>query len=112
MILHAERRQREQSHAWESMEKRERQREVETGQAKAETEAFVTDSYRRQMEINKDGALATEVEERLNAQKTANAETGMMGFYKNLMTKNKAVGSSADVALDKNVEADKPNSSL
>lgn len=67
MILHSERRQREQSHAWESMEKRERQREVETGQAKAETEAFVTDSYRKQMEVNKDGVLATEVEERLNA---------------------------------------------
>ncbi len=49
------------------MEKRERQREVETGQAKAETEAFVTDSYRKQIEVNKDGALATEVEERLNA---------------------------------------------
>jgi len=32
-----------------------------------------------------------EVEERLNAQKTANAETGMMGFYKNMLTKNKAV---------------------
>jgi len=47
MLLHAERRQREQSHAWESMEKRERLREVETGQARAETEAFVTDSYRR-----------------------------------------------------------------
>ncbi len=49
------------------MEKRERLREVETGQAKADTEAFVTESYRKQMEINKDGALATEVEERLNA---------------------------------------------
>ncbi len=49
------------------MEKRERQREVETGQAKDETEAFVTDSYRKQIEVNKDGALATEVEERLNA---------------------------------------------
>jgi hypothetical protein len=71
---------------------------VETGQAKAETEAFVTDSYRKQMEVNKDGALATEVEERLNAQKTANAEFGMMGFYKNFMTKNTAVGSNANEA--------------
>ena len=92
MLQHAERRQREQSHAWESMEKRERIREVETGQAKAETEAFVTDSYRKQMEINKDGVLATEVEERLNVQKTANSGTGMMGFYRGLMNKNKSVG--------------------
>ena len=28
----------------------------------------------------------------MNEKKTANAETGMMGFYRNLLTKNKAVG--------------------
>ena len=33
----------------------------------------------------------TELEEKINEKKTANAETGMMGFYKNMLTKNKAV---------------------
>ncbi len=48
------------------------------------------------MELNKEGVLATEVEERLNVQKTANTETGMMGFYRNLMTKNKSIGSTIE----------------
>ena len=69
------------------MEKKDRQREVLTGQAKADSEAFVTDSYRKQLELNKDGALATEVEEKINSKKVANAETGMMGFYKNFLNK-------------------------
>lgn len=37
-----------------------------------------------------------EVEDQINQRgKTANAETGMMGFYKNLLTKNSAVGGGA-----------------
>jgi hypothetical protein len=40
------------------MEHKDRQREVTTGQAKAESEAFVTESYRKQLEINKDSILA------------------------------------------------------
>ena len=34
--------------------------------------------------------MATEVEEELNKKKTANAANGMMNFYANLLTKNKA----------------------
>jgi hypothetical protein len=53
MVLQTEKRQREQNAAWEKMESKERVREVETGQASANTEAFVTDSYRKQLELNK-----------------------------------------------------------
>ena len=92
MVLQTERRQREQLAAWEKMEKKERVREVETGQASGESEAFITDGYRKQLEINRENDLATKIEDQVNERKTANAETGMMGFYSNFLTKNKAVG--------------------
>ncbi len=90
-MLHTERRQREQNAAWEKMEKKDRQREVEMGQADGQAESFVTDAYRIQMQLNSHDQLVTKLEEQLNEKKTANAQTGMMGFYKNLLTKNKAV---------------------
>lgn len=34
----------------------------------------------------------TALEEQINEKKTANAETGMMGFYKNFLTKNQNLG--------------------
>lgn len=92
MVLQTEKRQREQNAAWEKMEQKERVREVETGQASANTEAFVTDSYRKQLELNKQSQIVTQIEEQINERKIANAETGMMGFYRNFLTKNKAVG--------------------
>jgi hypothetical protein len=58
MVLHKERREREQLAAWEKMEKKDRQREVATGQASAEAEAFITESYRRQLEITGQDVLA------------------------------------------------------
>ena len=79
------------------MERKDRQREVETGQASGEAERFVTDAYRKQMEIESQGRAADQIEEQINEKKTANAETGMMGFYRNFMTKNTAVGGSAPV---------------
>jgi len=39
--------------------------------------------------------MLTEIEEKVNEKKTASAETGMMGFYKNFMHKN--VGEAADL---------------
>lgn len=51
MVLQNERRTREQLAAWEKMERKDRQREVDTGQASGEAERFVTDAYRKQMEI-------------------------------------------------------------
>ena len=36
--------------------------------------------------------MVTQLEEQLNERKIANADSGMMGFYRNLLTKNKAVG--------------------
>lgn len=97
MLLHSERRQREQNAAWEKMESKDRVREVQTGEARADAEAFVTESYRKQLEINKESVLVQGVEERANERKTANSETGMMGFYKNLMTRNSAVGANVAV---------------
>ena len=91
MVLHTERRQREQNAAWEKMEKKDRQREVETGQADGNAESFVTDAYRQQMLLNTEAQMVTKIEEQINESKTANAQTGMMGFYKNLLTKNKAI---------------------
>lgn len=70
------------------MEKKERIREVEKGIANGEKESFVTGSYMKQLELNKEQQMLAEVEEQLNEKKTANAKTGMMGFYKNFMNKN------------------------
>lgn len=66
------------------MEALERQREIDKGLASGETERFVTSSYKKQLELNKEAQMMAEVEEQLNAKKTANADTGMMGFYKML----------------------------
>ena len=59
MVLQTERRQREQNAAWEKMEKKDRVREVETGEASAEVESFITESYRKQIELNSQNQLAT-----------------------------------------------------
>jgi len=37
------------------------------------------------------------LEDRVNAKKTANSETGMMGFYSKLLTDNKAVAGGTRV---------------
>ena len=50
-------------------------------------ESFVTSSYLKQLEIQKEGQLITAVEEELNKKKTANAERGMTGFYTNYIGK-------------------------
>ena len=61
------------------------------GQADGNAESFVTDAYRQQMLLNTEAQMVTKIEEQINESKTANAQTGMMGFYKNLLTKNKAI---------------------
>ena len=75
-----ERRDIEQSAAWERMEAKDNKK-----QQGAEPQKFVTGNYLKQLEIQKNHALITEVEERRNQTKTANAETGMSGFYRNLL---------------------------
>ena len=49
-----------------------------------ESESFVTGSYLKQLEIQKEGQMVTQIEEQLNQRKTANAERGMTGFAKYL----------------------------
>jgi len=44
------------------MERKDRQREVDTGQASAEGERFITDAYKKQMELEKQGRTAEEIE--------------------------------------------------
>ena len=56
-----------------------------------QSESFVTGSYIKQLEIQKEGALITEVEEILNKQKTANAERGMTGFQTKYLAKLKGI---------------------
>eukprot|EP00350_Pseudokeronopsis_sp_OXSARD2_P009956 CAMPEP_0170549762 /NCGR_PEP_ID=MMETSP0211-20121228/7916_1 /TAXON_ID=311385 /ORGANISM="Pseudokeronopsis sp., Strain OXSARD2" /LENGTH=132 /DNA_ID=CAMNT_0010855981 /DNA_START=253 /DNA_END=651 /DNA_ORIENTATION=+ len=91
-----ERRDVEQTTAWENMEKIERIREVESGLAQPNSEKFITSSYREQLEMNKKYQAKAEVEDKINQKKTANSETGMMGFYRNLMTKNKTMGNDLE----------------
>ena len=56
-------------------------------QPDSEGDNYVTKNYLKQLEIQKENALITEVEEQINQKKTANAETGMSGFYKNFLNK-------------------------
>ena len=51
----------------------------------SEGDKYVTKNYMKQLEIQKENALITEVEEQINQKRTANAETGMTGFYTNFM---------------------------
>jgi hypothetical protein len=71
------------------MEKKERIREEEEFVG---TERFITGSYKAQLELNKQNDILGEHEENYNKKRTANSETGMMGFYKNFLTKNSAMG--------------------
>ena len=74
-MLAKERRDVEQSAAWERMEAKTNKEQD------AEGDKYVTKGYLKQLEIQKENALITEVEEQINQKKTANAETGMSGFY-------------------------------
>lgn len=58
-------------------------------------ESFVTSSYLKQLEIQKEGQLITAVEEELNKKKTATAERGMTGFYTNYISKIRGVAEDA-----------------
>jgi hypothetical protein len=66
MVKETERRKMEQLAAWEKMERKDRQREVDTGQASADGERFITDAYKKQMELEKQGRAAEEIEAQLN----------------------------------------------
>lgn len=39
------------------------------------------------MELNNQNKMLEQIEEQVNEKKTANAETGMMGFYSKFLTK-------------------------
>ena len=76
-----ERRDRDKLVASEHVEKLERQREEgEFG----DKEKFITESYQRQLELNKKEEMILEVEEKLNQSKTL-SNTGMMSFYNNML---------------------------
>lgn len=89
-----ERREVEKAAAWERMEAK------NNSKGGAQGESFVTGSYLKQLEIQKEGQLITAVEERLNEKKTANAERGMTGFYTNYLSKIRGVNSEAIDADD------------
>ena len=85
-----ERREVEKSAAWERMEAKSNQKDGKQG------ESFVTESYLKQLEIQKDGQIITAVEEEMNKKKTANAQTGMSGFHTNYLAKIKGIGQESD----------------
>jgi hypothetical protein len=58
MVQETERRKMEQLAAWEKMERKDRQREVDTGQASGDGERFITDAYKKQMELENQGRAA------------------------------------------------------
>ena len=92
-----ERREVEKAAAWERMEAKNNKKDG--GQ---QDESFVTSSYLKQLEIQKEGQLITAVEEELNKKKTATAERGMTGFYTNYISKIRGVAADAvqDDGLD------------
>ena len=71
-----ERREVEKAAAWERMEKKNNLKEGKG----AESESFVTKSYLKQLEIQRENQLIIAVEEERNKKRTANAERGMAGF--------------------------------
>lgn len=75
--------------ATEKVEKKERIREEgEFG----DKEKFITESYQRQLELNKKEQMIHEIEDKMNSSKTL-SNTGMTGFF-NKMLDDKAQGSS------------------
>ena len=75
-----ERREVEKSAAWERIEAKNNLKEGKG----VNQDSFVTSSYLKQLEIQKEGQIITAVEEELNKNKTANSQTGMSGFSKYL----------------------------
>lgn len=73
--------------AWENVERQERIREEGEFQDK---EKFITESYARQLELNKKEAMIVQVEEKLNQSKTLDAG-GLKGFYNKLLDRKEPV---------------------
>ena len=93
-MLAKERRDVEQSAAWERMEAKTNKEDGTEG------DKYVTKGYLKQLEIQKENALITEVEEQINSKKTANAETGMSGFY-NILNKQGRLAEDLPVQPEK-----------
>jgi hypothetical protein len=75
------------------VEKKERVREEgEFG----DKEKFITESYARQLELNKKEEMIVQMEEKLNQNKTMTS-TGMMAFYSNLLDNKLPADSSKDI---------------
>ena len=83
------------------MEKKDRLKEVETGAAGPNSESFITESYKRQIELNQQNKMLEQIEEQMNEKKTANAQTGMMGFY------NKFLARTVESAVSQNNQLEK-----
>ncbi|CAI2375226.1 unnamed protein product [Moneuplotes crassus] len=76
-----ERRERDKFMATEKVEKKERVREEgEFG----DKEKFITESYQRQLELNKKEQMIHEIEDKMNSSKTL-SNTGMTGFFNKML---------------------------
>jgi len=53
---------------------------------------FVTKAYEQQINLNKKMEMKQQFEEKYDKKYSVNEETGLMGFYSNLFTRNKDFG--------------------
>jgi hypothetical protein len=89
MIENAERRRLEQSIITEETERKKLLREGKV----SETPKYVTKGYEKQLEINERKKMLLKLDDKYDEKNSVlNKETGMMGFYANLFTKNSAYG--------------------
>ena len=77
--------------ATEKVEKKERVREE--GEF-ADKEKFITESYQRQLELNKKEQMIHEIEDKMNSSKTL-SNTGMTGFFNKML--DQKTNTSSDI---------------
>lgn len=96
IIAASEKRKLEQSINKEKLESIKRKRE-EGGLALEDKPKFITRGYEEKLALNKKKELAMLLEEERDKSRTIhNEEYGMMGFYSNLLTKNKLFSNTVE----------------
>jgi hypothetical protein len=89
ILANAERVKLERQIALEKIEKKRREREGEV----EDKPKFITKGYEEQLAINNKKQMLMKLDEKYDEKNSVlNKETGMMGFYSNLLTKNTAYG--------------------
>lgn len=87
IMAQTQKRKIERSIIQERMEKKRREREQKD---LGEQPKFITKAYEQKLLLNKKNEMSLALHDKEDEKKTINSETGMMGFYSNLLTKNTA----------------------